>query len=509
MTLYRFNGPLELPYYDADTFERKGAISPAGTLVQGSSVVPCLVVRDGRPLTDSTGTPYVGFRVVVDARTATPADAERFRQAVAERRSLTVASHHCGGDVRHVLEVRNLYAMDKPPFFDPPVDTAHGEGRERARPTKGDPDCRGTSCPDREGREPRLDAIVRAFHDSPECAGANRALVGRRDALDRAWSRFIQASEGRWPDAALQRARHLDHVLRTALFEGHLDRGCNAYGACERSVIALSIRNRGRESCLARQGCSRVGDFQGVSSAVSQYNIWDEYLTQVSGLTSCYLRRDLGGPAGADKDGARGGYYARLQRMHEQSAGDIERILFGGDGDLEAIFPGVPLADLKVLRHYYHAPAMGKCFPEHERVEYISGAVAARGADFALIANRRVEVGDRAGGGYPFREFNVREEGDRDVTEVVDSYPGFLLDASKVTLKRPSGCAGYGIPPGCPLEQVGRYRKTPSWLGSGRPLAVACRVKDRGERCETGGTPRVATVGGACDKEMRPVAGVP
>jgi len=32
--------------------------------------------------------------------------------------------------------------------------------------------------------------------------------------------------------------------MRTAIYEGHLDRGCNAYGACERNIIALSIRNR-------------------------------------------------------------------------------------------------------------------------------------------------------------------------------------------------------------------------------------------------------------------------
>lgn len=36
MTLYRFNGPTELPYYDVDDFQRKGATSPAGTLAQGT-----------------------------------------------------------------------------------------------------------------------------------------------------------------------------------------------------------------------------------------------------------------------------------------------------------------------------------------------------------------------------------------------------------------------------------------------------------------------------------------
>jgi hypothetical protein len=60
--------------------------------------------------------------------------------------------------------------------------------------------------------------------------------------------------------------------------------------------------------------------------------------------------------------------------------------------DLAAIFPRNSLADLKNIKHYYHAPAMGKCFPDHDRVEYMSGAVAGKGNDFALIANTRIQV---------------------------------------------------------------------------------------------------------------------
>jgi len=509
MTLYRFNGPLELPYYDAETFRKGGGSSAAGTLSQGSSVIPCLVVRDGRPVTDDAGTPFVGFEVVVDSREATPAATDQFKRAVVDRRAMTVENHHCGKGVRHVLDVRNLYAMAKAPFFEPPVPAGAkaANGGDAGPSTR--PACRGDGCDEGGAGGGQLDAIVRAFHNSPLCAEAGLQLVGRRAALDRSWARFTQASRERWPSEAIEHARHLDYTMRTALFEGHLDRGCSAYGACERDVIALSIRNRGREACAARQGCSRPGDFQGVASAVSQYNIWDEFLTQVSGLTSCYLRQDLGNATTSDGDDASLSFPVRLQRMHEQSVGDVERILFGDDEDLRAIFPGVPLADLKALRHYYHAPAMGKCFPDQERVEYVSGAVAAKGKDFVLIANSRIVVGDKVDGGYRFRELIVREEGDRDLTETADRYPGFVIDGRKVTLKRPADCAPYGIPPGCLLERVGRYRKTPSWLTSGRPIEVACRVRDRGEGCRGDEAARTGRVGGTCDKEMRPVAGVP
>ena len=71
MTLYRFNGSLNIPYYDVDQFRRSGPSTPAGTLAQGSSLVPCLVVTNGEPLTDRKGVPYVGFQVVAERASTT------------------------------------------------------------------------------------------------------------------------------------------------------------------------------------------------------------------------------------------------------------------------------------------------------------------------------------------------------------------------------------------------------------------------------------------------------
>jgi len=47
MTLYQFNGEPGLPYYEIDALSPEGPSSPAGTLAQGTSLVPCLVIRDG------------------------------------------------------------------------------------------------------------------------------------------------------------------------------------------------------------------------------------------------------------------------------------------------------------------------------------------------------------------------------------------------------------------------------------------------------------------------------
>ncbi len=482
MTLYRFNGDLDIPYYSVDGVARGGTGAPAGHLAQGSSVIPCLVIRGGEPLTDGKGTPYVGFEVVVDSRRATREAAARFKQTAKERESLQVENHHCGSGITHVLSVRDLYALNKAPFFDPP---RSGKGKAVAG-------------------ESELDRTVRDFHDSTQCERANRSLNGRRDALARAWDDFIGEQKGRRSDATLARARHLDYTMRTALYEGHIGRGCSAYGACERNVVALSIRNRARGQCTSRQACRFEGDFQGVASSVSQYNIWDEFLTQISGLTSCFLRDDLG--SGGNPESA--DYYAKIQAMYAQNVGDVERILYGSDADLASLFPGTPLADVLALRHYYHAPAMGKCFPDYPRVEYLSGAVARNGSDFALLANTRIQVDDKVGGDYRFRDFRFTEDADRDRVVIRDSYPGFLVDGRKVDLRPAAGCVPYGIPSGCDTGKVGRYRKTPPWLSTGKPLELKCHLEDRGASCGGPATSKTVSVGGRCDKEMRPVARV-
>lgn len=496
LTFYRFNGALEVPYYAVATFQERGMATPAGELAQGSSIIPCLVIRNGRPLTDAGGSPLVGFQVVVDSRTATETSAEQFKAAVAERKTLTVPNHHCDGSVKYVVSVRDFFPLEKAPFF------ASGTQAETRRESG-----KGT---ERIGHQASLDDIVRAFHRSPQCAEANRELIGRRSTLDRAWERFIAEHRGAWPEDTLQRAKHLDYAMRTAIYEGHLDRGCSAYGACERNIIALSIRNRGREGCSRAQGCGSPGDFQGVASQVSQYNIWDEYLTQISGLTACFLR-DRAGPETPIPDGERSSadiYYDKIRRMYEQNVADVQQILFGDDAALASIFPHTPLGDLKGLRHYYHAPAMGKCFPDHPRVDYVTGAIARRGDDFALIANTRIQVGEAADGGYRFRQFNVAFERDRDVVAIVDAYPGFVVEGNHISLKGSAGCPPYGIPRGCAFERVGRYRRTPSWLRAGRPVAIECTIRDRGEQCLGPEEMKPVSVGGTCDTEMRPVAGV-
>lgn len=474
MALYAFDHDLVIPFYSVDSFLKDGTKKPAGYLAQGSRVIPCILMSDDKPLTDANGTPYVGFEIILDADKASSRSGDKLLDD-AKRETRMVQNHHCGSGVKHVISAKRLINSQKPPFFDP-------EGKPGEIPT-------GIND---------LDTMIRTFHNSAECHKANKKLTGRRDALANAWASFIDKHDQRWSREDLAKAKSLDYTMRTAIYEGHLGRGCNAYGACERNIIALSIRNRAVEQCLSRQGCAFPGDFQGVASNVSQYNIWDEYLSQTSGLTSCFLRTDLASQQP----------YAKLQAMYALSLEDITKIMFGDNDTLKQVFPATDLGDLKDMRHYYHPPAMGACYPQYENVEYISAAVANKGNDHILIANKRIKVDGKTNGGYQFREFNVSLEDQHDDVTITDRFNGFVIDARKVSLKQPSRCSAYGVSSSCRFSTTGRYRKTPFWLKDGKPVQFHCSITAKGEDCEGESSRQKVKVGGRCDVEMVPVSGV-
>lgn len=91
----------------------------------------------------------------------------------------------------------------------------------------------------------------------------------------------------------------------------------------------------------------------------------------------------------------------------------------------------------------------------------MSGAVARRGNNFALIADSWIRVDQKTEGGYFFRNLLVRKDSARDVATIVDDYPGLVVDGREVTLRSPTRCSPYGIPGGCRFNEIGRYRKHP------------------------------------------------
>jgi hypothetical protein len=482
MTVYRFNKAIEVPTYNPRDIGVVKKPRPIGFLAQGSAVLPCIVMEGGKPLTDEDGTPFVGFDVMIDARQANYESSRRFEPLFAQRKRLRVQNHHCLREVQEVVNVKHLYALGKEPFFDPPKrKVPHRKHRIRGS---------------------KLYPIIAAFHQSQQCGLVNASLLGRREALLKAWDDFIAKPSRKWSKSEASRAKQLDLVMRTALFEGHLDRGCNAYGACERNIVALSIRNRA-DHCKG-QGCRFQGDFEGVATKISQYNIWDRFFTQISGLTSCLLRDDLGSEVNSET----GAYYDRVQRMYQQSVADVEAILFGSRREVKKRFPKTRENDIFEMRHYYHAPAMGKCFPGHPRVEYMTGALAHKGDDFALIVNTRLHIDEKMNGGYSFRSFSYDPLPEKDVISLKNDYADFILDARKVSLKGSSRCQPYGIPSGCRHQAIGRYRRVPRWVRSGRAVALHCHLRDRGESCLQDAHFQDVTVGGLCDTQMRPVAGV-
>jgi hypothetical protein len=121
--------------------------------VQGTSLIPCLMIRNGEPLTDKDrARPMSASRSWSIRARRLSASTEVFKRAVAERKELQVRNHHCAASVRNVINVRELYALEKAPFFDPP----RSGGRSGSA-----------------GGASELDRLVRAFHDSSECASVN------------------------------------------------------------------------------------------------------------------------------------------------------------------------------------------------------------------------------------------------------------------------------------------------------------------------------------------------
>ena len=210
MTPYQFNGELAVPTYNLRSFLRHGPTRPSGKLTQGTALIPCLVMRQGRPLTDRSGTPYVGFSVALDPKKATHLGVERLKTLRQERKGQRVPNHHCEGEVQQVVSVRRLIARESVPHLEPPV---------------------LQSMPRNSQSSSTLDAIVRAFHNSQQCIEANRSVLRRRESLQRAWGEFIENNLETWPRQLLERAKGLDYTMRTSIYEGHMDRGCTAYGA--------------------------------------------------------------------------------------------------------------------------------------------------------------------------------------------------------------------------------------------------------------------------------------
>jgi len=180
--------------------------------------------------------------------------------------------------------------------------------------------------------------------------------------LQQGWSRFGAENATRWSSEALGR-----RGSSTSRCGRPSSRDTSTADAM-RTVLASATSSRcpsviGRANRAASgQGCVSSATSKAWRRMFRSYNIWDEYLTQVT-------RPDLLLPAPRHRRQRR---QARRHPCAPRSPMS-SAILFGDDRDLEAVFPRSSLGNLKALRHYYHPPAMGKCFPDYPQVEFMAG----------------------------------------------------------------------------------------------------------------------------------------
>ena len=380
MSLYQFNGAREVPYYAVDDFRAQWPGRPAGTLAQGTSLIPCLVIRDGEPLTDAKGTPYVGFELVVDARKAT---GQRTRMPS------SAPSPGARGSWYAIITAARRCSTSSTCASSMPWRRRHSSTR---------PEAGGRQ----EAGKGGLDAIVRAFHNSSQCADANRSLLGRRGGPGVGLGGFSSDQSrrlvrGDWPGPRGSTTRCAPPCSRVTWSAAATPMG----PASATSLPCPSAIAPGR-AAPARQGCRRNGDFQGVSSNVSQYNIWDEYLTGISGLTSCYparrpgrraLLRQAPGHVRPEPAG-RGGHPVRQRR-----------------GPARGSSPGRRSRTSRICATTTMPRPWASAFPTTTGSSSSPGPWPRKGGDFALIANTRIQRRRQGGRGLQLQGVPLRSGG--------------------------------------------------------------------------------------------------
>ncbi len=538
MSVYKWAAALKLPVYSVDRLPVGGTKpKPAGYIVQGTKVLPCVVKRGGQPIPNARARPFVGYEVLYEEtdtdrldrqalarhQAALPSRLTALRTRVDKLAKTVQPSHDCPrGYSGPVINARWLLKIDRAPpaFREPAQDTPDSRADTSARVHSS-----------RQGSG-TVRELANIFHDSQYCSAVNQHVHGRRARMLAQWDNFVKlvgtTNPGLEPSARL--AAHADVVARTATFEGDLAHGCSAHGLCEIDLITLSVKNRAEHARCAngdRQfGCRFQGDYARVAASVTQYNIWDRLFTMKDSITSCYLRRDLqpGASAGrvwrdhygqpSDDAGAR---YQKEQARFTAAFERAELILSTPRRSLTRLFAADDKRDILELLHYYHPPAMGKCFPQEPRQEYMSGAYIKRGDAFFLLLGERSLIGRSRRDpvlGAAYELSLARLGADASGLERVlltTPMPGVLVASSRVAFGTPKRCTAYGVEPNCSFDKVRRYRRTPPWLSSGRAARVTCKSVPNGPKtCATPATGgHSVTLGGRCSIDFMPMSRVP
>ena len=386
---------------------------------------------------------------------------------------------------------------------------------------------------------------VREFHNSkceslriknPEDSNMELEI----NALFKEWDQFaVQKRSARPAHArALVLAKELDIVARTITFEGHplsmLEREkdetatpakCKTpedcpISSCEQRVVALTIRNRANHpQCKSQFGCRAVGDYFGVATKPSQFNIWMPSMTHRF-IATCFLKDGIetAPPGNADFEAYRN--RARQFRFALDASG---RVLYGADWGIRNARTGTPLTS---LTHYFHPRGMPGCDPDTYDRRYTASTryVRTQGAksDYALLLGKTVLM---PAGTLP-RETKAiiasaltseekaaaKKRGEKNISyEFIPFHPNgdsreWILETSglsKITSSNVCLRGGLGALVGnpnlCPNADA-QFYTAPRWgfQGSVEQMELTCAFESN----------RIVKLGGQCDSRMQPIGKV-
>lgn len=352
-------------------------------------------------------------------------------------------------------------------------------------------------------------------------------------ALMNEWNAFVAEQKTPADQATAKRAREIDLVSRTVLFEAHnlgiLDgedsSACRNPGSCpisscERDIIALSVRNRGMNpSCSTGHsylGCKFLGDFQGVATQPAQYNIWFPTYTHPY-IASCFLKPGLdtghyeGRPASSEED-----YKNRLLEF-KLTLNNVSKVLYAPSlGDLftykEMNADNVASASAAIgsFQSYYHPQAMPGCLKDHMKDAYSTGISyvekpAQKGKDYDIVFNQTIIPDPRAlSSSDPSFTFQVevRLSNTDIVLQNLEGSSDWEIERSRTSqITTRNECATMGLPHSCPAVANSHDFIAPYWsfISDARNAVLGCKVPNTSQDIE---------IGGNCDARMQLISGV-
>ncbi len=512
-----------------------------------SAVLPCVIMRDGKPFTGSKGQPMLGYTEVYREPTVSQKPSPRFSELLEplhllhqQRKEQTarleavkaqypankmVEHMNCPDKIDGVIDIGVLFPEKRPVTYLPaPLAPTLNELGNSIQEKIADTDC----CKP-EPTKTSVEDLVREFHNSAFCTHIELAHGKRKRQLLENWKAFIEEKTKKFPNLKpqLERAMQADIASRTALYESNPEEGCSGKGLCEKDIILLSIRNRAHDPRCKRKGgfrlygCKHPGDVVGVATPENQYNIWNENIADTTFITSCFLRSDVHPNsnalsqlswAGATIDREK---YQRQVLVFEETLKRSEKILF--QKDITGLFKGSDAKHISRIQHYYHPGAMTKCFPQYEDLYVIDNGYAELDGIYFPVRKELAHVTPTSDGAHFTMERLVSDT--KQTIDPIDDTLTFRDDYGRARIPKHrfskvqngTKCTPYGVASDCNIQDPKYYRTTPGWLRTGFIPDIQCTgLMTSGLNCaDQRKKEQDVKIVGKCSRSFAPVAAVP